>query len=46
MACQWMQGLHGRADIVLAVSVKVLSNCSNHAFGTPVDERFAAYKVD
>jgi len=32
--------------IVLAVSVKVLSNYSNHAFGTPVDERFAAYKVD
>jgi uncharacterized peroxidase-related enzyme len=32
--------------IVLAVSVKVLSNYSNHAFGTPVDERFAAYKVE
>lgn len=32
--------------IVLAVSVKVLSNYSNHAFGTAVDERFAAYKVD
>lgn len=32
--------------IVLAVSVKVLSNYSNHAFATPVDERFAAYKVD
>lgn len=32
--------------IVLAVSVKVLSNYSNHAFGTPVDERFNAYKVD
>ena len=32
--------------IVLAVSVKVLSNYSNHAFGTTVDERFAAYKVD
>lgn len=32
--------------IVLAISVKVLSNYSNHAFGTAVDERFAAYKVD
>ena len=32
--------------IVLAVSVKVLSNYSNHAFGTAVEERFAAYKVD
>jgi hypothetical protein len=31
---------------VLAVSVKVLSNYSNHAFATPVDERFSAYKVD
>mgnify|MGYP006141941907 FL=1 len=31
--------------IVLAISVKVLSNFSNHAFGTVVDERFAAYKV-
>ena len=32
--------------IVLAVSVKVLSNYSNHAFATPVDERFSAYKLD
>lgn len=32
--------------IVLAVSVKVLSNYSNHAFATPVDERFSAYKVE
>lgn len=32
--------------IVLAVSVKVLSNYSNHAFATPVDGRFSAYKVD
>ncbi len=32
--------------IVLAIAVKVLSNFSNHAFGTEVDERFAAYKVN
>lgn len=32
-------------NIILAVAVKVLSNYSNHAFGTEVDERFAAYKV-
>ena len=32
--------------IVLAVSVKILSKYSNHAFATPVDERFSAYKVD
>lgn len=32
-------------NIVLAVSVKVLSNYTNHAFATEVDERFAAYKV-
>jgi AhpD family alkylhydroperoxidase len=31
--------------IVLAASVKVLSNYSNQAFGTQVDEKFAAYKV-
>ena len=31
--------------IVLAIAVKVLSNYSNHAFGTEVDTRFAAYKV-
>jgi alkylhydroperoxidase family enzyme len=31
--------------IVLAIAVKTLSNYSNHAFGTTVDERFAAYKV-
>jgi uncharacterized peroxidase-related enzyme len=31
--------------IVLAVAVKTLSNFSNHAFATQVDERFAAYKV-
>jgi alkylhydroperoxidase family enzyme len=32
--------------IVLAIAVKTLSNFSNHAFGTPLDERFAAYRVD
>jgi uncharacterized peroxidase-related enzyme len=31
--------------IVLAIAVKVLSNYSNHAFGTQVDERFAAYRL-
>lgn len=31
--------------IVLAVAVKVLSNYTNHAFGTEVDERFSAYKI-
>ncbi len=31
--------------IVLAVAVKTLSNFSNHLFATPLDERFAAYKV-
>lgn len=36
---------HGILYIVLAVAVKVLSNYSNHAFGTQVDERFAAYKL-
>ncbi len=32
--------------IVLAISVKTLSNYSNHAFATEVDERFADYRVD
>lgn len=32
--------------IVLAISVKVLSNFSNHAFGTEVDPQFSAYKVE
>ena len=32
--------------IVLALSVKTLSNFSNHAFATEVDERFAQYRVD
>ena len=36
---------HHLLNIILAISVKVLSNYSNHAFGTEVDERFAAYKV-
>lgn len=31
--------------IVLAIAVKTLSNFSNHLFATPVDARFAAYKV-
>lgn len=31
--------------IVLAIAVKTLSNFSNHAFATSVDERFVAYKV-
>ncbi|PCJ33889.1 MAG: alkylhydroperoxidase [Moraxellaceae bacterium] len=31
--------------IILAVSVKVLSNYSNHLFNTEVDEAFAAYAV-
>lgn len=32
--------------VVLAIAVKTLSNYSNHLFGTQVDERFAAYKVN
>jgi alkylhydroperoxidase family enzyme len=32
--------------IVLASAVKALSNYSNQAFGTTVDEKFATYKVD
>lgn len=32
--------------IVLALAVKTLSNFSNHAFATAVDERFADYRVD
>lgn len=31
--------------IILAMAVKTLSNFTNHAFATPVDARFAAYKV-
>jgi uncharacterized peroxidase-related enzyme len=33
-------------SIILAVSVKVLSNYSNHLFDTEVDNVFSAYKVD
>ena len=32
--------------IILAIAVKTLSNYSNHAFATPVDAVFSAYKVD
>lgn len=32
--------------IVLAISVKTLSNYTNHLFATPVDAGFAAYRVD
>lgn len=32
--------------LVLAAAVKALSNYSNQAFGTQVDEQFSAYKVD
>ena len=32
--------------IVLAIAVKTLSNYRNHAFATPVDAMFAAYRVD
>lgn len=32
--------------IVLAIAVKVLSNYSNHAFGTQIDDRFSAYKLE
>jgi len=30
-------------DIILAISVKTLSNYSNHLFHTPVDDMFSAY---
>lgn len=32
--------------IVLAIAVKTLSNYTNHALATPVDEVFAAYRVN
>jgi hypothetical protein len=32
--------------VVLAIAVKTLSHYSNHAFATPVDAVFAAYRVD
>ena len=31
--------------VILGISVKTLSNFSNHVFATPVDEVFAAYQV-
>lgn len=31
--------------VILAISVKTLSNYSNHAFATPVDDMFAAYTL-
>ncbi len=31
--------------VILAIAVKTLSNYSNHAFATPVDDRFAAYRL-
>lgn len=41
-------GFHERDAlyVILAIAVKTLSNYSNHAFATPVDEVFAAYRVD
>ena len=36
----------GILAITLAVSVKILSNYSNHYFDTPVDEVFSAFKVE
>ena len=32
--------------IVLAIAVKTLSNYCNHAFSTPVDDVFGAYRID
>ena len=32
--------------IILGIAVKTLSNYSNHAFATPVDAVFSAYKVE
>lgn len=32
--------------VVLAIAVKTLSNYTNHAFNTPLDEVFAAYRVE
>lgn len=32
--------------IVLALAVKTLSNLTNHALATEVDERFAAWRVE
>jgi AhpD family alkylhydroperoxidase len=36
---------HQALYIILAAGVKTLSNYSNHAFATPLDERFAAYAL-
>jgi uncharacterized peroxidase-related enzyme len=36
---------HQALYIILAAGVKTLSNFSNHAFATPLDERFAAYAL-
>ena len=33
-------------NIILATSVKVLSNYTNHAFGTEIDTQFSKYRVD
>ena len=33
-------------NIILAIAVKTLSNYTNHAFATPVDAVFSAYKVE
>lgn len=32
--------------VILAIAVKTLSNYSNHAFATPVDAMFSAYRVE
>ena len=32
-------------NVILAAAVKTLSNYSNHLFGTPLDEMFAAYRT-
>ncbi len=32
--------------LILAIAVKTLSNYTNHAFATPVDPVFSAYRVD
>lgn len=32
-------------EIILAIGVKTLSNYANHAFDTPLDERFAPWRI-